>query len=126
MSTWINNYNEPNPDYDPQLYRGGGYPWKYGGYDGYQGYSGQPGFKRDLGYVNAYQGVGSYYTGPKCKSVMYIMMILKDVLVNIIIILMVTLTILLMMIIEDWFRMEFIINNYKFIFSSMHIFLGHV
>ncbi len=68
MSTWINNYNEPDPDYDPQLYRGGGYPWKYGGYDGYQGYSGQPGFKRDLGYVNAYQGVGSYYTGPKCKG----------------------------------------------------------
>ena len=40
MSTWINNYD----DYDPQSYTGGGYPWKYGGYSGYQGYSGQPGF----------------------------------------------------------------------------------
>ncbi len=58
MSTWLNNYDPQN--ISPV------YPWKYGGYNGYRGYSGQPGFKRDLGYVNQYQGVGTYYTGPRC------------------------------------------------------------
>lgn len=61
MSAWINNY-------DPQSYKGGPYIWEYGGRNGYRGFSGQPGFKRDLGYTNMYQGIGNYYTGPKCPK----------------------------------------------------------
>lgn len=50
-------------NYDPQSYKGGPYPWKYGGYDGYQGYGGSGPFpfdNRDMGYVNHQQGIGGY------------------------------------------------------------------